>query len=55
MWECMNCCVIKHNMIIEIERKERVEDDPPWPYDHEGLLAQLDQVLVEFSAFLAMH
>jgi hypothetical protein len=40
-------------MIIEIERKERVEDDPP--YDHEGPLAQLDQVLVEFSAFLAMH
>jgi hypothetical protein len=30
-----------------------VEDDQP--FDHMGLLAELDEVPVEFSAFLAMH
>jgi hypothetical protein len=53
MLECMKCCVVMHNMIIKSEREEPVEDD--WPFDHEGPLAKLDQVSVEFPAFLAMH
>jgi hypothetical protein len=40
-------------MIIESEREEPVEDDQP--YDHEGRLAKLDQVPMEFDAFLVMH
>jgi hypothetical protein len=42
-----------HIIIIESEREEPVEDDQP--FDHEGPLAQLDQVLAEFAASLAMH
>jgi hypothetical protein len=42
----MDYYVIMHNMIIENEREESVEDDHP--YDHDGPLAQLDQVSVEF-------
>jgi hypothetical protein len=42
-----------HNMIIESEREEPVEDDQP--YDHKDPLSQHDQVLVNFFAFLAMH
>jgi hypothetical protein len=40
-----------HNMIIESEREELVENDRP--FDHMGPLAELDEVPVEFSAFLA--
>jgi hypothetical protein len=40
-------------MIIESKHEKPVEDDQP--YDHEGPLAELDQVLVEFSASLTMH
>jgi hypothetical protein len=39
-------------MIIESEREAPVEDDQPF---HMGLLAELDEVPVEFSAFHAMH
>jgi hypothetical protein len=53
MWEVMNCCVIMHNMIIGIAREEQVHDDHP--FDHQGPLAQLDQLHGKFSALLAMH
>jgi hypothetical protein len=53
MWECMSCCVIMHNMIIESECDEPVVDDEP--FDHESPLAQLNQVSAEFAVFLAMH
>jgi hypothetical protein len=49
----MKSRVIMHNIVVESEREEPVEDDQP--YDHKGPLAELDQVLVKFSAFLAMH
>jgi hypothetical protein len=42
-----------HNMIIESEREEPVEDDQS--FDHMGPLAEPDEVPVEFSVFLAMH
>jgi hypothetical protein len=45
--------MIMHNMIIESERDEPVVDDQP--FDHEGPLVNLDQVPVEFVAFLALH
>jgi hypothetical protein len=47
-WEVAKCCVI-----IESGQEEPVVDD--WPFDHQGTLAQLDQVLNEFAAFLTMH
>jgi hypothetical protein len=40
-------------MIIESEHEEPVKDGQP--FDHMGPLAELDEVPVEFSAFLAMH
>jgi hypothetical protein len=42
-----------YNIIIESEHEEHVKDVQP--YDHEGPLAELDQVPVELSAFLAVH
>jgi hypothetical protein len=41
-----------HNMIIESEREAHIEDDQP--FDFQGLLAQVNQVPAEFSAFLTM-
>jgi hypothetical protein len=49
----MNCYVIMRNIIIKSERDTPAIDDQP--FNHDGPLAQLAQVLAEFAAFLAMH
>jgi hypothetical protein len=41
------------HMLIESERSELVDVDHP--LDNWGPLAQLDHVLAQFAAFLAMH
>jgi hypothetical protein len=43
----MKCCVIMHNMIIESECEEPVENDQP--FDHMGPLAELDEVLIRLQ------
>ena len=53
MWDVMNACLIMHNMIIENERDALVVDDVS--FDHQGPLAQLQQVPSGFTAFLAKH
>jgi hypothetical protein len=50
MCECMNCCVIMHNIIIESEPHALVVDDQL--FDHEDRLVQLAQVSVEFAVSL---
>ena len=54
MWEVMNACVIMHNIIIESERTNPVDD--PFPYECQGPLANIDyNVTADFGAYLAMH
>jgi hypothetical protein len=40
IWECMNCCMIMHNIIIESEREAQVKDDQP--FDFQDSLAQIN-------------
>jgi hypothetical protein len=40
-------------MIIESERDEPVQDDQS--FDHQGLLAEIEDVPQEFTDFLHMH
>ena len=61
MWEVMNCCVMLHNMIIESERENPVEDsDKKVPYFRQGPLVGEDPkesrrlpVPASWTAFLA--
>ena len=54
MWEVMNACVIMHNMIIESEHANLVDD--PFPYEFQGPLADTDHnVTTDFGEYLAMH
>ena len=54
MSELMNCCVILHNMIIESERNDPMDDSEP--YYRQGPLADVDhQVPATWATFLAMR
>jgi hypothetical protein len=54
MWEVIHVCVIKHNMVIESDRKTRARHFGP--YECAGLLADVDhQVLVDFANFISMN
>ena len=54
MSEVMKCCVILHNMIIESERNDPMDDSEP--YYRLGPLPDVDhQVSATWAPFLAMR
>ena len=63
MWDVMTCCVILHNMIIESERKDPVDEkENKVPYFSQGPLVGEDpeesrrlSVPKSWTAYLAKH
>ena len=54
MWEVMNACICLHNMIIENERDDPVDENET--YFRQGPLAEPDhQVPASWASFLAMR